>query len=88
MKGQPEMSTDAIIAELRPLCTELERQNQAMNFSPGDRLSEDLGIARVSVATGVMRAVVHIERMRRRAVSDQADDTHGMYGRRKCGSDV
>lgn len=88
MKGEPELSTDAVIAELRALGAELEREHQAMNFLPGDRLSEDLSIARLSVAAGVMRAVFHIERMRRRAVSDQADDTRGMYGRRKCGGDA
>ena len=74
MKRQPELSTDAIIAELTALSEEREREREAIPIRIGDGgLSEIERAASLGMALGIMQAVRHIESMRVQAANERAD---------------
>jgi hypothetical protein len=76
MKGEPELSTDAIIAELIALYLQEIREFEAMLIKRGNRLSEDLNAVKLGMALGVRNAILRI------------DELHGRPGRRKWDGDV
>jgi hypothetical protein len=76
MRGQPELSTDAIIAELIALYSEELCEFEAMRVKRGNRLSEDLNAVKLGMALGVRHAILRI------------DELHGRPGRRKWDGDV